>query len=84
MAIETYDLWQGAYLLCEGGWLSGFEVRRKPDGKKIFVFRLTGEGVEDKAERFKNGDAVCNVRRLKNHVSHLKQVIYGGDGSLQE
>ena len=84
MAIETKDLWQGAYLLTEGGWLDGVKVNRRPDGKREFVFRLTGDGVDDLARRFKDGDAVCNVRRLKTHVSHLKQVIFGGDGSARE
>lgn len=82
--IETKDLWQGAYLLCEGGWLDGVKVNRRPDGKREFVFRLTGDGVEDLARRFKDGDAVCNVRKLKTHVSHLKQVIFGGDCSSRE
>jgi hypothetical protein len=84
MVIETKDLWQGAYVLAEGGWLSGVQVRRRPDGKKEVLFRLTGEDVEDLARRFKNGDAVCNVRRLKTHVSHLKQVIFGGEGLARE
>ena len=84
MAIETKDLWQGAYLLAEGGWLDGFHIRIKPDGKREYIFRLTGDGVEDLARRFKDGDAVCNVRKLKTHVSHLKQVIFGGDSSSRE
>ena len=84
MAIETRDLWQGAYLLTEGGWLDGVQVRRRPDGKKEVTFRLTGEEVERHALAFKNGNAVCNVRRLKAHVSHLKQVIFGGECSARE
>lgn len=84
MAIETKDLWQSAYLLSEGGWLDGVQVRRKPDGKKEVVFRLTGDGVEDLAQRFKDGDAVCNVRKLRTHVSHLKQVIFGGNCAARE
>jgi hypothetical protein len=82
--VETKDLWQGAYLLAEGGWLDGFHIRIKSDGKREYIFRLTGEGVEDLARRFKDGDAVCNVRKLKTHVSHLKQVIFGGDSSSRE
>ena len=82
--VETKDLWQGAYLLCEGGRLAGMTVRRKNDGKREFVFRLDGEGVDGLAQRFKDGDAVCNVRRLKTHVSHLKQVIFGGDSASRE
>ena len=84
MAIETKDLWRGAYLLCEGGWLAGVQVRQKPDGKREFVFRLAGDGVDDLARRFRDGDATCNVRKLKTHVSHLKQVIFGGDGTARE
>ena len=84
MAIVTKDLWQGAYLLAEGGWLDGFHIRIKPDVKREYIFRLTGDGVEDLARRFKYGDAVCNVRKLKTHVSHLKQVIFGGDCSSRE
>ena len=84
MVIETKDLWQGAYVLAEGGWLAGIQVRRKPDGKREYIFRLTGDGVDDLAQRFKNGDAVCNVRKLKTHVSHLKQVIFGGDSASRE
>jgi hypothetical protein len=84
MAIETKDLWQSAYLLCEGGWLDGVTVRRRTDGKKEFIFKLTGDGVEDLARRFKDGDAVCNVRKLKTHVSHLKQVIFGGACAARE
>lgn len=84
MTIETKDLWQSAYLLAEGGWLDGVKVIRRTDGKKEVIFRLTGEGVEDLAQRFKDGQAVCNVRKLKAHVSHLKQVIFGGDSRSAE
>ena len=84
MVIETKDLRQGAYVLAEGGRLDGVKVNRRPEGKKEDHFRFTGEGVEDLARRFKDGDAVCNVRKLKTHVSHLKQVIFGGDCSARE
>jgi hypothetical protein len=78
MVIETKDLWQGAYLLTEGGWLAGVKVDRLPDGRKEVLFRLTGDGVESLARRFREGDAVCNVRRFRNHMNHLKDVVFGG------
>jgi hypothetical protein len=78
MAIETKDLWEGAYLLAEGGWLDGVQVKRRPDGKREVLFRLTGEKVDEEARRFSNGDAVCNVRRLRRHINHLKDVVFGG------
>jgi hypothetical protein len=79
MTIETKDLWQSAYLLSEGGWLAGVKVQRRTDGKREVIFRLTGEKVEDLAQRFMSGQAVCNVTRLKAHVNHLKDVIFGSD-----
>jgi hypothetical protein len=78
MAIETKDLWQGAYLLTEGGWLDGVKVRRRPDGKREFVFRLAGDGVEDRARRFQDGDATCNLRKFRRQMNHLKDVVFGG------
>jgi hypothetical protein len=78
MVIETKDLWQGAYLLTEGGWLEGVKVNRHPDGKKEFLFRLTGERVETEARRFIEGDATCTLRIFRRHVNHLKDVVFGG------
>ena len=78
MAIETKDLWQGAYLLAEGGWLDGVKVNRRSDGKKEVLFRLTGNGVEEEARRFLDGNATCNVRKLRHHVNYLKDLIFGG------
>ena len=59
MAIETKDLWQGAYLLTEGGWLDG-------------------DGVEDRARRFQDGNATCNLRKFRRQMNHLKDVVFGG------
>lgn len=78
MTIETKDLWQSAYLLAEGGWLSRVKIQRRTDGKREVVFQLTGEGVDDLARRFVSGQAVCNVTKLKAQVNHLKDVIFGG------
>jgi hypothetical protein len=78
MTIETKDLWQSAYLLAEGGWLSKVDVRRRDDGKREVIFHFTGENVADLANRFICGQAMCNVTKLKAEVNHLKDVIFGG------
>ena len=52
MTIETKDLWQSAYLLAEGGWLSRVKVQRRGDGKREVVFQLTGEGVDEMARDY--------------------------------
>ena len=82
--IETKDLWQSAYLLAEGGELCGVKIRQCPNGKKEVVFHLSGDGMEDMTRRFKDGEATCNVKKLKAHVSHLKQVIFGGNSVVRE
>jgi len=76
--IETKDLWQGAYLLSEGDRLAGMTVRRRPDGSREFIFRLDGDGVEDRARRFQDGDAICNLRKFRRQMNHLKDVVFGG------
>jgi hypothetical protein len=80
MTIKTKDLWQSAYLLSEGGWLDSVQVERCSDGKKKVTFCLTGDGMDDLTQRFQDGEAVCNVKKLKANVSHLKQMIFGGNG----
>lgn len=76
MMIETKDLWQGAYLLSEGGLLENVKVSSRYDGKKEIVFVFDGEKVEELARRFQSGQASCNVSRLKASVNHLKDVIF--------
>jgi hypothetical protein len=78
MTIETRDLWQGAYLLVEGGWVEGMKVDRLPDGRKEVLFRLRGDRVETEARRFMEGSASCNLRVFRHHLNHLKDVALGG------
>lgn len=75
--IQTSDLWQTAYLLSEGYWLDKFEVRNR-EGRREFTFIVGGLEVEDAARRFKDGDATCNVRKLRVHMNHLKDLMFGG------
>jgi hypothetical protein len=75
--IQTNDLWQTAYLLSEGYWLDKFEVRTL-EGRRVFTFSVGGFGVEDQSRRFKDGAATCNVRKLRVHINHLKDLMFGG------
>ena len=76
MTIETKDLWQGAYLLSEGGCLSDVEVCRRYDGKQEIVFVFDGEKIEELMRKFQSGQALCNVSRLKASVNHLRDLIF--------
>ncbi len=82
--IETKDIWQSAYLLSEGGWLVKVAMERRQNKKKVATFILTGQDMESLAQRFKDGQAVCNVKKLKTHVSYLKQIIFGKQETSEE
>ena len=75
MTIETKDIWQGAYVMSEGGWLEGVRIHRR-NGKKEFIFLFEGDSVEDLSRMFQSGQAYCNITRLKASMSHLKEVIF--------
>src|SRR5512136_1383804 len=76
MQIETRDLWQSAYVLCEGGTLEEVRVRKKEGGQKEVVFVLNGAKVEMLAKEFDSGQAFCNITKLKANLNHLKDVIF--------
>jgi hypothetical protein len=75
--IQTDDLWQTAYLLSEGYWLDKLEVRNQ-EGHRQFTFTVGGLGVDDRAKYYRNGAATCNVRKLRVHMNHLKDLMFGG------
>lgn len=84
MTVETKDIWQGAYLLAQGGRLAAMRFTRRPDGKRWATFHLAGEGMGELIQKFKEGQAVCNVKKLRAHVGSLKQAINGGTGNTRE
>ena len=75
MGIKTKDLWQGAYVLAEGGELEDVRLDKRK-GKKEVIFIFTGSDVDKLAKIFQSGQALCNVTRLRASMFHLKDLIF--------
>ncbi len=75
MEIKTKDLWQGAYVLAEGGELEDVRLDKR-GGKKEVIFIFTGPDVEGLVKVFQSGQALCNVTRLRASMFHLKDLVF--------
>lgn len=73
--VETKDLWQGAYILSEGGQLEDVRIEIKRNGRKEVIFVLKDSKVEYLMHRFDSGGASCNVTKLRGSMNHLKDII---------
>ena len=72
------DLYEGAYLLCMGFHLKKLTIVA-PGGasrKRKAVFVITGDGIEEKAESYRMGQATVNVAMLKFTLEKLKDAMF--------
>jgi len=69
------DLYEGAYLLCMGFQLKKLKITN-PGGKRKAVFLIAGDGIEEKAESYRTGQAVVNVAMLKFTLEKLKDAMF--------
>ena len=75
MEMKIRDLYEGAYLLCMGFHLQQLTIvdgRGKP--KAVFV--IVGDGIEEKAEAYRTGQATVNVAMLKFTLEKLKDAMF--------
>ena len=75
MEMKIRDLYEGAYLLCMGFHLQQLTIvdgRGKP--KAVFV--IVGDGIEEKAEAYRTGQATVNVAMLKFTIEKLKDAMF--------
>lgn len=70
-AIETADLFRGAYLLTQGARLIDTHVAR---GQVRFV--IEGEGVTEHDERYRLGLALVNPVTLRETLNLLRDLIF--------
>jgi hypothetical protein len=73
--LQTDDLFLGAFGLVRGGELAGVEVRGT-NGRRVAVFRISGEGMEEAERDYYRGAAVVNLRLLKSEVRRLKDLAF--------
>ncbi len=69
------DLYEGAYLLCMGFQLKKLTIVDSHKKRKA-VFVIEGDGVEEKAESYRTGQATVNVAMLKFTLEKLKDAMF--------
>ena len=69
------DLYEGAYLLCMGFHLKKLTIVDAQRKRKA-VFVITGDGIEEKAESYRMGQATVNVAMLKFTLEKLKDAMF--------
>ena len=70
-AVETPDLFRGAYLLCCGARLIDTRVARHQ-----VRFVIEGDRVADYDERYRLGTALVNPVQLREALNLLRDLIY--------
>lgn len=70
-AIETPDIFRGAYLLTQGGRLIDTHVARNQ-----VRFVIEGEGVVELDERYRLGTALVNPVQLRETLNLLRDLVF--------
>jgi hypothetical protein len=73
--LVTEDLYLGAFGLARGGELRGIEVRGV-NGRRLAVFRIEGEGMEEVEREYHHGPSLVDLRLLKSEVARLKNLAF--------
>lgn len=72
--IETTDIFRSAFFLCNGGDLCGINV--KDNGRRVAVFVIQGEGLEDLDRQYRNGEALVNPVQFRESITHLRDLLF--------
>lgn len=75
MELQVKDLYEGAYLLCMGFHLKRLTIVDAHRKRKA-VFVIAGDGIEEKAESYRTGQATVNVAMLKFTLEKLKDTMF--------
>jgi hypothetical protein len=70
-AIETSDIYRGAYLLCCGGRVMATRIER---GQVNFL--IEGEGVVEHDTRYRLGIALVNPVQLRETLNLLRDLVF--------
>jgi len=70
-AIETADIFRGAYLLCCGARVCNTHVTRNQ-----VLFVIEGEGVVEHDERYRLGQALVNPVQLRETLNLLRDLVF--------
>jgi len=73
-AVETTDIFRGAFFLSTGGILEGAYVSQ--DNRRVVSFKITGENLFDLDQAYRTGKALVNPLQLKESLNLLRETLY--------
>jgi hypothetical protein len=73
--VRIQDLYEGAYLICQGYLLKDLLIQGT-NGRKVATFIITGAGVETADAEYQGGRATANVALLKFTMEKLKDRMF--------
>ena len=73
-AVETTDLFRGAYFLCNGGIL--LNVRLEEGHQRLASFLIEGEELEKLELDYRNGQATVNPLQFRESLNHLRDILF--------
>lgn len=73
-ALETTDIFRGAFFLCNGGTLA--EVRFGGDSRRIVTFLIEGDRIDQLDCDYRNGRALVNPLQFRVTLNHLRDILF--------
>jgi len=73
-ALETTDIFRGAFFLCSGGRLS--EVRFGEDSRRIVTLLIEGDDIDRLDCDYRNGRAMVNPLQFRESLNHLRDIVF--------
>lgn len=73
-ALETTDIFRGAFYLCCGGRLT--EIRFNENGSRIASFMFTGPDLVEHDRAYRDGHALVNPVQFRESLNHLRDILF--------
>lgn len=73
-ALETTDIFRGAFFLCNGARLS--EVRLNRDNNRIVSFLIEGDEIDRLDLDYRSGQALVNPLLFRETLNQLRDILF--------
>ena len=73
--VQIRDLFEAAYLLCQGCDLADMTITRN-NGRKVVTFVIAGVGAHEGSTAYRTGRAMANVPMIKLTIDRLKDQMF--------
>ena len=73
-ALETTDIFRGAFYLCMGGRLE--DIRFNRNGRQIARFMFIGPDLAEHDRAYRDGQALVNPVQFRESLNHLRDILF--------